>query len=240
MVFPNRTYILILGIILSLIIVCSAHAGKPQDTLTLLQYLTSSDAEIAGKASVELLKRSDQVSASVIRIAAATAAWAKAHKAVPFLVDLLLDQFVNEESGAKASFDATTRAVCSLALGKIITLEERDGELKPRVKGSVVEAMIMTLSKEYPFQIRAASAWSLQYTFSSKAIVPLDAIVKDEKEDSIIKLLAAQSLTKISQFEHHSPPSIPGSWTFVTPDMILTAQAELLLQFGNIMTHPKP
>lgn len=201
-----------------------------KDIAALVQALDSPNTKIATDASVTLLKKARKLGPGPVRLACAAAAKLHVEDAAPYLAWIVRahpgrhedDEISNsspdgEDINGPPAFDATTRAICALALGKLTTLSSlppggggpgRGGKgekgHKPEVEADApdegVEALIHALRPHVPLIVRAASARALGFTFDEKALKPLKDIRDNTKEDPILRFLASWSYCRIGTF----------------------------------------
>jgi len=147
----------------------------------LIKRLSSPVPEEAGDASFILLKTAPSLNPSVVRLACETAARVKEQKTYEWMVNIIRNKFKMH------TFDPTTRSLCALGAGLLTIIKNEDGKPKAQIPSELVNALIDSLRKDDPYQVRIASARALGYTYSRKAICPLYDIVQDTSEDPIVQ-----------------------------------------------------
>jgi len=239
----RQPVIIIVSVLCALLVLLqfNSYADKPESLSELVQRLSSPVPKIAGDAAFKLLKIAPHINPSVVRLACETAARVKEQNTHEWMTKVIL----------KSSIDPTTRSLCALGAGLLTIIKNENGKPKAQIPSELVNALIDSLRKDDPYQVRIASARALGYTYSRKAICPLFDIVQDTSEDPIVQTVAADSLTKIMNFivnlrgesikKECSPgPDIPESGSFVTQEMLIKANLYIMDKFVNFIKKAMP
>jgi len=178
----------------------------------LLMEMSSTEPRVAGKASVEVLKRAEEINVSIVRGAMARAGKLMDWRAFPHLISILeekenipLSPLGRGQGEGQYLFDADTRALCALSIGNIFgnrgfEPQEKDNqeEKEPAFTGdNAVQALVRALSPQEDIRVRLASAQALGESCTPTTIPPLKAIVNDTNENPVLQIIAVRSLTQL-------------------------------------------
>lgn len=96
--------------------------------------------------------------------------------------------------------DATTRSLAALSMGELDCRKARNGQIRSKARAALERA----LRRTRPIRMRRAAARSMGRARVAKAVPKLRAVFRDEDEEPLLRVIAGQSLTRITRRIHYS------------------------------------